>query len=108
MAQSEAGSIQLDKELDKERINMNSPLDQAITAAAASESAIATDQTNISNIQAAIAAATTPLAPAQAQLVTDVQAGLANYQALSKAVADAEAVLQALLPTQPPPPVPAP
>lgn len=90
---------------------MNSPLDQAITAAAASESAIATDQTNISNIKAAIDAATTPLAPATSQLISDIQTGLTNYQTLGKAVADGEAALQALLQTlvpPTPPPVPTP
>jgi hypothetical protein len=53
---------------------MNTPLDQAIVAAGAAEAVYATDQMNVTTIQNNIAAAETPLAPAQAQLASDAAA----------------------------------
>lgn len=53
---------------------MDTPLDNAITAAAAAEATFSSDTTNVANIQTAISAATTPLAPAQAQLASDAVA----------------------------------
>jgi len=50
---------------------MQSDLDQAITAAAAAESTYTADVQNVAQIQQAIAAATQPLSPAQAQLTAD-------------------------------------
>lgn len=64
---------------------MNSPLDNAITAAAAAEATYSADQANLATIQQAITAATTPLAPAQAQLATDAAAFNAALDALSAA-----------------------
>ena len=74
---------------------MQSALDQAITAAAAAEATYAADVTNVGNIQQAIATATAPLAPAQAQLTTDTQSYVAALNALSQA---ALAEVQALTP----------
>lgn len=84
---------------------MQSALDQAITAAAAAESAVVTDQTNVANIQSAIDAATTPLAPAQAQLATDIQTAVAAYKSLSDAALAAAASLS---PASSPAPTPTP
>lgn len=61
---------------------MQSPLDQAITNAAAAEATYNADVANVSSIQSAITTATTPLAPAQAQLATDALAYNAALQVL--------------------------
>ena len=61
---------------------MQSPLDQAITNAAAAEATYNADVANVSNIQSAITTATTPLAPAQTQLATDAAAYNAALQSL--------------------------
>ena len=74
---------------------MQSALDQAITAAAAAEATYSADLANVGSIQTAIATATAPLAPAQAQLTTDTAAYVAALQALSQA---ALAEVQALTP----------
>lgn len=64
---------------------MQSQLDQAITAASAAEATYVADQTTVTNIQAAIAAASSPLAPAQAQVATDVKAYNDSLSALISA-----------------------
>jgi len=69
---------------------MQSALDQSITAASTAEATYNSDVANVATIQAAIAAATTPLAPAQAQLATDAAAFNAALQALSAAALAAE------------------
>jgi len=53
---------------------MLSNLDVAITAAAAAEATYSSSVANVGTIQTAIATATAPLAPAQAQLSTDTAA----------------------------------
>lgn len=64
---------------------MGSALDQAITAASAAEATYNADVNNIATIEAAIATATAPLAPAQAQLATDTASYNAALQALISA-----------------------
>lgn len=75
-------------------------LDQAIAAAQAAEQAFLADQSNIVSIQAAITAASAPLAAAQTQLNTDTAAYNAALQALS--VAALAAVVPAPAPPAPP------
>jgi len=72
---------------------MQTQLDQAITAAAAAEATALADQTNIATIQTAIATATSPLAPAQAQYVTDATAFNATCDALSAAALSSKITL---------------
>ena len=69
---------------------MNTPLDNAITAAAAAEGTYTSDVANVSTIQTAIATATAPLAPAQAQLNTDAIAFNATLDALAAAATAAK------------------
>ena len=64
---------------------MNSPLDNAITAAAAAEATYSADVTNVATIQTAIETATAPLAAAQTQANTDAIAFNASLDALSAA-----------------------
>ena len=64
---------------------MNTPLDNAITAAAAAEATYQADVTNVATIETNIETATAPLAPAQAQLGTDALAFNASLDALSSA-----------------------
>ena len=77
---------------------MNSPLDNAITAAAAAEATYSADVNNTATIEANIATATAPLAPAQAQQNTDAVAFNAALDAL------ADAATSAKVPVTPPPP----
>lgn len=72
---------------------MQSALDQAITAAAATESTYNGDADNVATIQTAIEAATSPLAPAQAKMLADAVPYNAALDALS------EAALAAKVPT---------
>lgn len=53
---------------------MQSALDQAITKASTAEATYAADVANVTNIQQAIDAATTPLVPAQQQASADAAA----------------------------------
>lgn len=64
---------------------MNTPLDNAITAAAAAEATYNADVENVATIEGAISAATTPLLPAKAQLSTDASNFNAALDALSAA-----------------------
>jgi hypothetical protein len=67
---------------------MITPLDLAMQQAGLAEQAVLTDQTNVGNIQDAIAASTSPLDAAQAQLAEDVQAftlALQNVSAVALA-----------------------
>jgi len=64
---------------------MNSPLDNAITAAAAAEATYSTDVNNVATIETAIATATAPLAAAQTQTNADATAFNASLDALSGA-----------------------
>lgn len=64
--------------------NMNN-LDTAIAKAAAAEATYNADSQTVTNIQTAIEAATSPLAPAQAQLATDKDAFNAALDELSAA-----------------------
>ena len=64
---------------------MNSPLDNAITAAAAAEATYSTDVNNVATIETAIATATAPLAAAQTQTSADATAFNASLDALSGA-----------------------
>jgi hypothetical protein len=64
---------------------MNTPLDNAITAAAAAEATYNADLANVASIDTAIQAATAPLAPAQTQLATDAVAFNATLTALASA-----------------------
>lgn len=82
---------------------MNSALDNAITAASAAEATYNADLTNVSNIQTAIAAASSGLAPAEAQLSTDAAAFNASMDALSAAALAAKVTVP-----NPPAPTPAP
>lgn len=66
--------------------SMQSPIDQAITAASAAEATYNSDVANVATIETAITAATTPLAPAQAQLATDQAAYVTALQALDQAI----------------------
>jgi hypothetical protein len=74
----------------KEKITMQSQLDAAITAAASAEAVYSTDAGNVATIQAGIATATSPLAPAQAQLATDAAAFNASLDALAAAAVAAK------------------
>ena len=65
---------------------MQSAIDQAITAASSAEATYQADLNSVSTIQANIAAATSPLAPAQAQLATDQSAYVAALQTLDQAI----------------------
>jgi len=69
---------------------MQSALDQAISSASAAEATYTADSATVTNIQAAIAAATSPLAPAQATVATDVTAFNASLDALSAAALGAK------------------
>ena len=69
---------------------MQSALDQAITTASAAEATYSADVSNVAAIQTAIATATAPLAPAQAQDATDAVAFNAALQALSTAALAAQ------------------
>jgi hypothetical protein len=69
---------------------MNTPLDNAITAAAAAEATYQADAANVASIQTAIATATAPLAPAQSQLLTDAASFNTALQALSAAALAAQ------------------
>ena len=60
-------------------------LDQAISAAAAAEATYVADSATVANINVAIAAATSPLSSAQAQVATDATAFNAALDALSAA-----------------------
>jgi hypothetical protein len=68
---------------------MGTQLDQAISAVSAAEATYNSDTQNIANIQTAIATATAPLAPAQAQLATDTTSYVAALNALISAAQDA-------------------
>ena len=81
---------------------MNTPLDNAITAAAAAEATYTRDVTNVANIQIAIATATASLAPAQAQLGTDAAAFNSALDALSVAALAAKVTAPDTPPTTPP------
>lgn len=69
---------------------MQSNLDAAITDTAAKEATYQADVSNVSTIQTNIAAATSPLAPAQAQLSTDAQAFNDSLDALAAAAVAAK------------------
>jgi len=69
---------------------MQSPLDKAITDAAGAESTYVADTVSVSNIKAAIDAATSPLAPAMAQLAADASAFNAALDALAAAAVAAK------------------
>jgi hypothetical protein len=69
---------------------MNTPLDNAITTAAAAEATYSADVQSVGTIQTAIATATAPLAPAQAQLATDATAFNAALDQLSAAALGAK------------------
>jgi hypothetical protein len=64
---------------------MQSALDAAITNAAAAEATYTADTANVATIESAIEAATSPLAPAKAQQVTDAGAFNTSLDALSNA-----------------------
>ena len=64
---------------------MGTPLDQAIANASAAEATYTGDINNVANINTAIATATAPLGPAQAQLTSDTLAYNAALNALSQA-----------------------
>jgi len=81
---------------------MNSPLDSQITATAASEATYLADVANVATIQTSIATATTPLAPAQTQLLNDEGVLYTNLQTLSALALSYAATLA------PPPPAAAP
>lgn len=65
---------------------MQSALDQAITVVAAAEATFQSSVGNVATIQSNIAAATSPLAPAQTQLSTDQAAYVASLQALDSVI----------------------
>ena len=77
---------------------MQSPIDQAITAAAAAESTYNSDLANVASIETAIEAATSPLAPAQAQLATDTATYVTALQTLDQAIQAQIAALTAPAP----------
>ena len=79
---------------------MNSPIDQAIAAASAAEATYNSDVANVANIETAIQTATSPLAPAQAQLTSDQAAYVAALQTLDQAV---QAEIASLTPPAPAP-----
>lgn len=64
---------------------MNTPLDNAITNAAAAEATYTADNTNVATIETAVAAAQAPLAAAQTQAATDAVAFNDSLDALSAA-----------------------
>lgn len=76
---------------------MSNTLDQALQALAAAEATYNADLASIINIQTAIDTATAPMAPAQAQAVTDGEAYVAAGNA-------AIAAIQAAIGTVPPAP----
>ncbi len=80
---------------------MNTPLDNAITAAAAAEATYSADTDNVVAIQTAIDTATAHLAPAQAKQATDAVAFNAALDALS-AAAIASKIPGAPAPNPPP------
>lgn len=69
---------------------MNTPLDNAITAAAAAEAVYSTDQDNVTAIKTAVDAAQAPLPAAQAKLSTDAQAFNDSLDALASAATAAK------------------
>ena len=64
---------------------MNTPLDNAITTAAAAEATYAADVNNVNTIETAIETATAPLAAAQSQANADAAAFNSSLDALSQA-----------------------
>lgn len=70
--------------------SMNTPLDNAITAAAAAEATYEADANNVATIETAIATATAPLGPAEAQLNTDAIAFNTTLDALAAAATAAK------------------
>lgn len=79
---------------------MQSLIDQKQAAAAAAEGVYSNDLANVATIQTNIAAATSPLVAAQAQLATDQAAYVAALQDLDQAVQAEIAALTA--PVAPP------
>jgi len=69
----------------RKRTAMQSQLDAAITDTSAKEATLTADQASLANIETAIATATSPLAPAQALVNTDIAAFNASLDALSAA-----------------------
>ena len=65
---------------------MQTDLDLKLAAVSAAEATYTADVANVTNIQTAIATATSPLAPAQAQVQTDAQAFNAAIDAASAAL----------------------
>lgn len=65
-------------------------LDQAITAAAAAEATYVADSSTVANINVAIAAATSPLSAAEAQVAADAAVFNTSLQALSAAALAAQ------------------
>jgi hypothetical protein len=81
---------------------MQSPLDLAITAAAAAEATYTADVQNVVAIQASIDAATSPLASAQAQMAADAKLFNLSLDALSAAALATEVSIPlALVPVIP-------
>ena len=74
----------------KRKTTMQSNLDAAITNTAALEATYQADVSNVATIQTNIAAATSPLGPAQAQLSTDATAFNASLDALAAAAVAAK------------------
>lgn len=64
---------------------MNTPLDNAITAAASAEATYAADVENVATIQTAIDTATLPLGPARSKLADDTDSFNKSLDALSAA-----------------------
>ncbi len=74
---------------------MVTALDTAISAAQAAEATYLADSANVVTIQAAIDAATSPLAPAKALAITDAAAFNATLDAVSAAALAAKIALPA-------------
>ena len=79
----------------KGKTTMQSNLDAAITNTAALEATYQADVSNVATIQTNIAAASSPLGPAQAQLSTDATAFNASLDALAAAIDAALALSEA-------------
>ena len=77
---------------------MNTPLDNAITAAAAAEATYSADVATVANIQTAIASASAPLPAAQAQVGTDAVAFNNALDALATAATAAKVPIAAPVP----------
>jgi hypothetical protein len=75
---------------------MNSALDNAITAAAASEATYTSSVASVATIETAIATAQAPLAPAQDQLAKDATDFNAKLDGLSQAALAAKVPLPTL------------